>query len=171
VREIVWVGESVVLALHEEHLAEHSGALGLHDPGLLKSALFPPRHLMGYDTPDFAALAAAYVFGLARNHPFVDGNKRTAFTVTELFLALNGQELIADDASCVLTMVQTRSGRAVGRGLSTMATGAPQPPGGALIVHKVPPSRRTGLECSSILKAKHGARSRLELCSHARSKT
>lgn len=85
---IVWVEQAVVLALHEEHLAEHGGPTGLRDPGLLESALFRPRHTAIYETPDVAALAAAYGFGIARNHPFVDGNKRTAFTVTELFLAL-----------------------------------------------------------------------------------
>lgn len=107
---VVWIEESVVLALHEEHLAEHGGAVGLRDRGLLESALFRPQNLAGYDAPDLAALAAAYGFGIARNHPFIDGNKRTAFTVTELFLALNGQELIADDPSCVVTMLKLAEG-------------------------------------------------------------
>jgi death-on-curing protein len=107
---VVWVIESVVLALHEEHLAEHGGAVGICDRGLLESALFRPRNLVNYGEPDLAALAAAYGFGLARNHPFIDGNKRTAFMVTELFLALNGQELIADDPSCVITMLRLAEG-------------------------------------------------------------
>jgi len=106
----VWVIESVVLALHEEHLAEHGGAVGICDRGLLESALFRPRNLVNYGNPDLAALAAAYGFGLVRNHPFVDGNKRTAFMVTELFLALNGQELIADDPSCVIAMLRLAEG-------------------------------------------------------------
>jgi death-on-curing protein len=72
--------------------------------------LFRPRNLVNYGDPDLAALAAAYGFGLARNHPFIDGNKRTAFMVTELFLALNGQELIADDPSCVITMLRLAEG-------------------------------------------------------------
>lgn len=107
---IVWIEESVVLALHEEHLAEHGGAVGIHDRGLLESALFHPQNLARYGDPDLADLAAAYGFGLVRNHPFFDGNKRTAFTVTELFLALNGQELIADDPSCVVTMLRFAEG-------------------------------------------------------------
>lgn len=107
---IIWIEEAVVLALHEEHLSEHGGGLGLRDRGLLESALFRPRHAAYYDTPDLATLAAAYGFGLALNHPFIDGNKRTAFTTTELFLALNGQELTADDTSCVMTMLALAAG-------------------------------------------------------------
>ncbi|MDD5037286.1 MAG: type II toxin-antitoxin system death-on-curing family toxin [Methylococcaceae bacterium] len=107
---VIWIKESVVLALHEEHLAEHGGAVGIRDRGLLESALFRPQNLASDDDPDFAALAAAYGFGLVRNHPFIDGNKRTAFTVTELFLVLNGQELIADDPSCVVTLLRLAEG-------------------------------------------------------------
>jgi death on curing protein len=107
---IVWVELSVVLALHEEHLDEHGGAVGIRDRGLLESALFRPHNLAGYDDPDLPALAAAYGFGLVRNHPFIDGNKRTAFTVTELFLALNGLGLVADDSSCVMTMLKLAEG-------------------------------------------------------------
>jgi len=107
---IIWIKESVVFALHEEHLAEHGGATGIRDRGLLESALFRPQNLVNYGNPDLAALAAAYGFGLVRNHPFIDGNKRTAFTVTELFLALNGQVLIADDSSCVITMLKLAEG-------------------------------------------------------------
>jgi death-on-curing protein len=101
---VVWIEESVVLALHEEHLAEHGGPVGIRDRGLLESALFRSQNLIGYGDPDLASLAA-YGFGLARNHPFIDGNKRTAFTVMELFLALNGQELIADDPSGIVTIL------------------------------------------------------------------
>lgn len=108
---VVWVDESVVLALHEEHLEEHGGAVGIRDRGLLESALFRPQNLVSYGNPDMAALAAAYGFGLAKNHPFMDGNKRTAFTVTELFLVLNGYELMANDASCVFTMLNLADGR------------------------------------------------------------
>ena len=71
---VVWIEESVVLALHEEHLAEHGGAVGIRDRGLLESALFRPLNLASYCDPDLAALAAAYGFGIVRNHPFVDGN-------------------------------------------------------------------------------------------------
>jgi death-on-curing protein len=107
---LVWIEESVVLALHEEHLAEHGGTVGIRDRGLLQSALSRPQNLVAYDDPDIAALAAAYGYGLVRNHPFVDGNKRTAFTVTETFLALNGHELTADDLSCVVTMLRLAEG-------------------------------------------------------------
>jgi len=110
VTAIHWVDEAVVLALHEEHLAEHGGATGLRDRGLLQSALTRPLHLAIYENPDLAALAAAYAYGIARNHPFLDGNKRTAFTIMELFLNLNGLELLADDASCVAIMLELAQG-------------------------------------------------------------
>ena len=107
---IHWVDEAVVLALHEEHLAEHGGATGLREWGLLQSALTRPLHLATYENPDLAALAAAYAYGITRNHPFLDGNKRTAFTIMELFLNLNGLELIADDSSCVAIMLELAQG-------------------------------------------------------------
>lgn len=107
---IHWVDEAVVLALHEEHLAEHGGAPGLRERGLLQSALTRPLHLATYVNPDLAALAAAYAYGITRNHPFLDGNQRTAFTVMELFLNLNGLELTADDSSCVAIMLELAQG-------------------------------------------------------------
>jgi death on curing protein len=107
---IIWIEEAVVLAVHEEQLAEHGGAVGIRDLGLLQSALARPQHLVAYGKPDVAALAAAYGYGIARNHPFMDGNERTAFTVTELFLTLNGYELLADDSSCVVTVLQVAEG-------------------------------------------------------------
>lgn len=97
-------------AVHQEQLAEHGGAPEVRRLGLLDSAIARPRQLAQYGSPDVAALAAAYGFGIARNHPFVDGNKRTAFVAVELFLALNGYGLDADDASCVLSMVALASG-------------------------------------------------------------
>ncbi|MCI1192390.1 type II toxin-antitoxin system death-on-curing family toxin [Calidifontimicrobium sp. SYSU G02091] len=106
----VWLDPAVVCAVHEEQLAEHGGAPGTRDAGLLESALARPHHLAAYGEPDAAALAAAYGYGIARNHPFVDGNKRTAFVAVELFLALNGIELTADDAGCVLTMLAVAAG-------------------------------------------------------------
>ena len=106
----VWIDASVIPAVHEEQLSEHGGALGLRDAGLLESALARPMQLAAYGEPDAAALAAAYGFGLARNHAFVDGNKRTAFVAVELFLSLNGHELSADDADCVLTMLRLAAG-------------------------------------------------------------
>ena len=107
---IIWIEESVVLAVHEEQLAEHGGAVGIRDLGLLQSALARPQHLVAYGKPDVAALAAAYGYDIARNHPFMDGNKRTAFTVTELFLTLNGYELLANDPSCVVTVLRVAEG-------------------------------------------------------------
>ena len=82
----------------------------MRDQGLLESALSRPINLAVYEKPDAAALAASYAVGLAKNHPFVDGNKRTAFVALELFLALNGFELNASDVDCVLTMLAIASG-------------------------------------------------------------
>jgi death on curing protein len=106
----VWVDPKVLLAVHEEQLAEHGGASGTRDLGLFESALAKPQHLAHYGTPDAADLAASYGCGIARNHPFIDGNKRTAFVAVELFLLLNGRELVADDADCVLTMLAVAAG-------------------------------------------------------------
>jgi death-on-curing protein len=106
----IWIDERVVRAVHEEQLAEHGGGIGVRDAGLLASALARPLHLATYGDPDAAALAAAYGFGLAKNHPFVDGNKRTAFVAVELFLSLNGWDLTAGDGDCVLTMLALAGG-------------------------------------------------------------
>ena len=108
--DIVWVRPDVVLAVHEEQLAEHGGSAGLRDEGLLHSALARPQNLAAYDDPGLAELAAAYAYGIVRNHPFVDGNKRTAFVVAELFLAMNGLTLEADDAVCVVIMLDLAAG-------------------------------------------------------------
>jgi death on curing protein len=107
----MWLSPQVLLAVHEEQLTEHGGASGVRDMGLFESALARPQNLAGYGHPDACALAAAYGWGLARNHPFTDGNKRTAFVATELFLLLNGRDLMADDAACVLTMLAVAAGQ------------------------------------------------------------
>lgn len=107
---IVWILEAVALAVHEAQVGEHGGLAGVRDLTLLQSALARPQNLLNYGEPDLAALAASYGYGIARNHPFRDGNKRTAFVVTELFLLLNGFELKADDAACVLTTVGLAGG-------------------------------------------------------------
>ncbi len=107
----VWLDAAVLRAVHEEQLAEHGGAQGLRDVGLLESALARPLNLAAYGAPDVADLAAAYGVGLAKNHPFVDGNKRTAFVAVELFLALNGVDLSAGDGDCVLTMLAVAAGQ------------------------------------------------------------
>jgi len=106
----VWLQPAVLRAVHDEQLAEHGGAAGTRDEGLFESALARPRHVAAYGTPDAAALAAAYGYGIARNHPFIDGNKRTAFVAVELFLELNGYCLTATDADCVLTMLKVAAG-------------------------------------------------------------
>jgi death on curing protein len=110
VSEITWLAPEVVVAIHEAQLAEHGGSAGTRDAGLLESALARPQNLVAYGNPDTADRAAAYGFGIARNHPFVDGNKRTAFVAAELFLRLNAFQLAADDAACVLTMLAVAAG-------------------------------------------------------------
>jgi death-on-curing protein len=102
----IWLDPAVLRAVHDEQILEHGGPGGTRDPGLLESAMARPRQLATYGSPDVAALAAAYAHGIARNHPFVDGNKRTAFVAVELFLDLNGHELAASDADCVMAMLQ-----------------------------------------------------------------
>lgn len=109
-KEWVWVARSVVIALHDEQLAEHGGGAGLRDEGLLDSVLARPRNLLAYSAPDIIELAAAYAYGIAKNHPFVDGNKRTAAIVMELFLDLNDHTLTADDASLVTTILSLADG-------------------------------------------------------------
>ncbi|MBS0444858.1 MAG: type II toxin-antitoxin system death-on-curing family toxin [Proteobacteria bacterium] len=109
-REWVRLQTDVLRAVHDEQLAEHGGAAGVRDEGLFESALARPRHLAAYGDPDHAELAAAYGFGLARNHPFIDGNKRTAFVAVELFLVLNGYRLDATDVDCVVTMLALAAG-------------------------------------------------------------
>ena len=94
-----WIDKRLLLILHDESLAEHGGAAGLRDEGLLDSALARPLNLVAYAEPDFADLAAAYGVGLAKNHPFVDGNKRAAFLAVGMFLGLNGRRLTASSVS------------------------------------------------------------------------
>lgn len=106
----VWLQRDVVIAIHEAQLAEHGGGTGLRDAGLLESALARPENLAAYASPDVAELAAAYGYGISRNHAFVDGNKRTGYVAAELFLELNGFSLAADDAACVLTMLAVAAG-------------------------------------------------------------
>ena len=106
----IWLDPAVVRAVHDEQLAEHGGAAGARDEGLLSSALARPENLLAYGQPDLAELAAAYGFGIARNRPFIDGNKRTAFVAVELFLALNGHSLEASDGDCVLTVLKLAGG-------------------------------------------------------------
>ena len=101
----IWVDPSVALAAHREQLAEHGGGDGIRDAGLFDSAMARPQNLAAYGEPDAASLAASYAFGIARNHPFVDGNKPTAVVVSETFLALNGFALTATDAEVVVAFL------------------------------------------------------------------
>jgi death-on-curing protein len=105
-----WVSLEVALAAHQEQIAEHGGGEGVRDQGMLESAMARPQNLVGYGAPDVAELAAAYAFGIARNHPFVDGNKRTAAVVSETFLALNRYWLEALDAEVVVAFLALAAG-------------------------------------------------------------
>lgn len=105
-----WVGKRLLVLLHDESLAEHGGASGLRDEGLLDSALARPLNLVAYGEPDLAELAAAYGLGLAKNHAFVDGNKRAAFLAAGLFLRLNGHRLNATQAAATIAMMYVAAG-------------------------------------------------------------
>jgi len=107
----VWLGVQLIRAVHQEQLAEHGGPAGVRDEGLLATAMGRPQNRALYESPDAAALAASYAFGIARNHPFTDGNKRTAFVAMEVFLDLNGFELRASDHDCVFAMLKLAEGQ------------------------------------------------------------
>jgi death on curing protein len=105
-----WVNRQVLLLLHEESLAEHGGGSGLRDEGLLDSALARPLNLALYQQPDVADLAASYGVALAKNHAFVDGNKRVAFLAVGLFLAMNGYQLKSTQADATLMVLSVAAG-------------------------------------------------------------
>ena len=106
-----WVDLSVVLAIHEQQIAEHGGLSGIRDLGMIESALGRPKNLLLYNDPDIFDLAAAYGYGLAQNHGFIDGNKRTAYVVTRLFLIQNGYDIRATGVEKVSTFVKVGQGR------------------------------------------------------------
>ncbi|MGI8988368.1 MAG: type II toxin-antitoxin system death-on-curing family toxin [Bryobacteraceae bacterium] len=109
--EPVWVAWATVLAIHQQQLKEHGGSSGLRDRNLLESALARPRQIFNYeDDPPLSRLAAAYAGGIVRNHPFVDGNKRTAFVVMAVFLARNGCRFKAPQVDVALTMLALAAG-------------------------------------------------------------
>ena len=110
--QIVWLLEETVIAIHHRQISEHGGSEGLRDEGLLASALARPQKVLAYTQPppDLAALAAAYAYGIARNHPFVDGNKRTALVAARTFLLLNGVNLEANQDEKYLTFLQLAQG-------------------------------------------------------------
>lgn len=105
-----WITKQALRILHAESLAEHGGGSGIRDAGLLESALARPQDLSACGDPDVAALAAAHGFGVARNRPFVDGNKRAALLATGLFLHLNGYRLSASQAETTLTLLALAAG-------------------------------------------------------------
>ncbi len=109
-KEPEWVLREVVLALHEMSLAEHGGSAGLRDEGLLDSALGKPLNQFAYGSSSVFDLAASYACGLAKNHPFIDGNKRVAFVVAITFLELNGFEFAASEADAALRTLALAAG-------------------------------------------------------------
>jgi len=110
--ELIWVSEELTLAIHKRQLAEHGGMAGVRDEGLLSSALARPQHLLVYskDQPEITTLAATYGFGIAKNHPFFDGNKRTAYVVCRTFLMLNGHDIKATQEEKYLTFLKLAEG-------------------------------------------------------------
>lgn len=108
--EPIWVSQEVALAVHDRQIAEHGGGVGVRDAGLLESALMRPENRWSYGEDDMAALAAAYAYGIARNHPFVDGNKRTAWVAARLFLALNNVPIQFDKQDATQTVLALAGG-------------------------------------------------------------
>ena len=109
-REPAWLLRSVIEAVHDAQLVEHGGAAGFRDAGLLEFALARPLNLHRYGETDPCLLAAAYAYGIARNHPFVDGNKRTALLAAYVFLRINRRHLVADEASATSNMLALAAG-------------------------------------------------------------
>ena len=106
----VWLSRQLILAVHDEQLAEHGGAPGIRDDGLLESALARPLNRAGYGDPDIAELGALYAIAIARNHPFVDGNKRTAFAALFIFLAMNGMVFEPPEVEATMTVLAMAAG-------------------------------------------------------------
>jgi len=108
--EPVWIEEELVHAIHDRQLAEHGGPAGVRDPGALVSALAHARNRWAYGDSDFCTLAADYAFGVARNHPFADGNKRTAWVLARLFLAMNGIRIAYAPADAIAMVLKLAAG-------------------------------------------------------------
>jgi death-on-curing protein len=106
----VWLSRQFILSIHDEQLAEHGGAIGVRDEGLLESALARPLNRAGYGEPDVAELAALYAIAIARNHPFIDGNKRTAFAALFTFLALNGMVFEPPEVDATMAVLRLAAG-------------------------------------------------------------
>ena len=108
--EPVWLTRQIVIAIHDEQLAIHGGASGLRDAGMLESALDRPKNKWSYENAEIAELAAAYAFGIARNHPFVDGNKRTSLLALYTFLGVNGVDFDVPEAEAATMILSLAAG-------------------------------------------------------------
>ncbi len=126
--EPIWLDSKVALAIHDRQLSEHGGAAGVRDAGALESALERPRNRWAYDEDDICALAAALAFGVARNHPFADGNKRTAWVLARLFLKLNGTEIAYTPHDAIQTVLALAAGELSEDELADWFRGHLQPP-------------------------------------------
>lgn len=104
-KEPVWIRAEFVLVIHEEMLAEFGGSAGIRDQGLLESALGKPKNLFSYGNPSLCDLAASYAVGIVKNHPFIDGNKRTGFMVAYTFLTRNGLEFVASESVAAAAVI------------------------------------------------------------------
>lgn len=109
-RESVWIEAELALAIHDRQLAEHGGPIGVRDPSALESALIRPRNQWAYGEENLCTLAAAYAYGIARNHPFTDGNKRTAWVLARLFLALNDIRIAFEPRDAIRMMLSLADG-------------------------------------------------------------
>lgn len=108
--EPFWLTRQMIVAIHDEQLAIHGGASGLRDKGMLESALDRPKNKWSYENADLAELAAAYAFGIARNHPFVDGNKRTSLLALYTFLGVNGIDFVVPEAEAAAMILSLAAG-------------------------------------------------------------
>ena len=113
-----WIQPKLALFIHKQQIREHGGEYGIRDHGLLLSALDKPRNLYGYGTPDYADLAASYAYGISRNHPFIDGNKRVSAVVCEVFLEMNDNQLVASDEQFYEKMMGLAAGKESEQALS-----------------------------------------------------
>jgi death on curing protein len=120
---VKWLTQEAVLAMHARQLAEHGGGSGVRDAGLLDSALQRPVNKLSYEQPDMADLAAAYAYGIARNHPFVDGNKRTALVASRTFLLINGFQVGAPKDALLKTFLDLAAGMLSEQDLATWFRG------------------------------------------------
>ena len=115
--EPFWLTRHIVIAIHDEQLTVHGGASGLRDEGMLESAL-DPKNRWSYEQPELPELAAAYAFGIARNHPFIDGNKRTSLLALYTFLGVNGVDFIVPEAEAAAMILGLAAGEVNEEGLT-----------------------------------------------------